>query len=257
LIKKILRKINNKILFLKQTGNSIKDAGVYWSLSNRNESIKDMSHWRGVGRWSEHNWMRLGDFHLEVVNDFFRNYNIKELNRINSGNALEWGPGGGANIRFLCNMFNKVFGADISESNLNECSEQMRNLNINNFVPAKIDSENPEMILQKIEESSIDFLFSTAVFQHFPSKIYTERILDIMFKVLKSDGYGLIQIRYDDENKYVQKNNNYFENVLIMNVFKNNEFIEMLHGHGFKCLDKKRNIDGNNPSYEYYFINKK
>ncbi|MCD4743512.1 MAG: class I SAM-dependent methyltransferase [Desulfobacteraceae bacterium] len=174
--------------------------------------------------------------------------------------ALEWGCGGGANLRFLCNMFQKVYGVDISESNLNEAEKQMISFSYDNFVPILIDVHNSDRSINLINPDimkmeTIDFVISTAVFQHFPSKEYGKRVLDTMRVLMHKGGIGLIQTRYfDADARLISKDRNYKKNVVTFTSFDTKEFKNMLIEAGFECRYSAKDIDKDKASYEYFTI---
>ncbi|MDQ1278026.1 MAG: hypothetical protein QG555_1068 [Thermodesulfobacteriota bacterium] len=121
--------------------------------------------------------------------------------------ALEWGCGGGAIIRPLCEHFASVYGLDISAATLYECRKRMADLAAAGiFTACHFPSEYPEAVLEQIAPESVDFIISVGVFKHFPSQAYTLRVLQIMEKLLKKEGFLFVQIRYfDGMEKYRPK----------------------------------------------------
>lgn len=122
---------------------------------------------------------------------------------------LEWGCGGGAiSHELLRSWVNEVIGVDISQASLDEASLQMRcGLPSNcRFTPKLIGEPEDLIDDDDISEAEIDGIVSVAVFQHFPSKDYTRRVLSVMRKILKAGGVALIQVRFDNGNpKYRSK----------------------------------------------------
>jgi len=233
-------------------------AGSYWQLSAQDARIQDQAHWCGVMRWPRERWMAYGDFYvsraLHLIDRFagpsFFSHREEET-------ALEWGCGGGANIRCLCKAFSRVYGLDISEETLNACERQMKEIGLKNFQRIFIPAPRPETVLQSRTAASIDFILSIAVFQHFPSKEYAQRVLQVMEKLLKKDGMAWIQVRYfDGSEKYRQKDSDYAKNVITMTSFTFAEFSEHLQRANLKLLHTEKDIEKEGLCHEYYFVRK-
>jgi len=233
-------------------------AGSYWRLSARDERVRDQSHWCGVLRWPRERWMAYGDFYvayaLDLLDRFAGRAFIEDLGR---KTALEWGCGGGANVRCLCNAFAHVYGLDISEDTLDACEGQMKKYDLSNFTRVMIPAGEPRAVFGTVSPGSVDFILSIAVFQHFPSKAYTQRVLQAMEALLKENGRALIQVRYfDGSEKYRQKDGDYAKNVITMTSFIFEEFRRQLRQAGLKLLHSEKDIEGEGLCHEYYFVGK-
>jgi hypothetical protein len=233
-------------------------AGYYWRLTARDERIRDQAHWCGVMRWPVERWTAYGDFYvayaLDLLGRFAGRAFVEDLGR---KTALEWGCGGGANIRCLCKAFVRVYGLDISAATLNACERQMKKCNLSNFTGVLIPSEEPRAVLATVPPGTVDFILSIAVFQHFPSKDYTQRVLQAMEALLQENGLALIQVRYfDGSEKYRQKDGDYAKNVITMTSFIFEEFRRQLRQAGLKLLHSEKDIEGEGLCHEYYFVGK-
>jgi SAM-dependent methyltransferase len=233
-------------------------AGRYWRLSGRDDRIQDQSHWCGAMRWNRDRWLVYGDFYmagaLRLLHDFAGKAYIGGLGE---KTALEWGCGGGANVRCLCKAFAQVYGTDIAEDTLDECRRRMSAMGFVNFSPVHFPAPEPEAVLRKITAETVDFILSIAVFQHFPSKTYTQNVLMIIAKLLKPGGFAWIQVRYfDGSEKYRQKDDDYAKNVITMTSFTFEEFSSQLRQAGLFLLHSEKDIEQENLYHEYFFVRK-
>jgi SAM-dependent methyltransferase len=245
-----------------------RDAGRYWSMSDSNERIRDQSHWCGEGRWEKERWLAYGDFFFELAGKRLRQVAGPDWRGdLKEKTALEWGCGGGAIIRPLCEHFASVYGVDISAATLYECRKRMADLaahetdkgrgEAGNFTACHFPSEHPEAILELIAPESVDFVVSVGVFKHFPSQAYTLRVLQVMEKLLKKEGLLFVQIRYfDGVEKYRPKEGDYARNVITMTSFTADAFAAQLAAAGLALLYRERDIDGEDEKHEYYFLGK-
>lgn len=226
------------------------EAHDFWSSSMDNPQIKDYSHWPGEGRWTDlAEWEKIGLNHLQC----YRELCALVEKSVKGHLMIEWGPGGGSNILGFSPYFDKIYGVDISQANLDRCKDYMFQKGVENFVPVPIDISTPEVV-KGIIESPLDFFLSTAVFQHFPSKDYGVKVLELAFDILKSGGLALIQTRYDNADpKFKSKNSNYSENVITFTSYTLDEFWGYLLKAGFIPLAVKLDPDVN---YAFYLIKK-
>lgn len=245
-----------------------RDAGRYWSMSDSNERIRDQSHWYGEGRWEKERWLAYGDFFFDLAGKQLQQAAEPEWRAgLKGKTALEWGCGGGAIIRPLCEHFGSVYGVDISEATLYECRKRMADLAFHeadnvgavagNFTAFHFPSEHPEAVLELIAPGTVDFIVSVGVFKHFPSQAYTLRVLQVMEKLLKKEGFLFVQIRYfDGAEKYRPKEGDYARNVITMTSFTEDVFAAQLAAAGLILLNRERDIDGEDEKHEYYFLGK-
>ncbi len=227
------------------------ESDTYWNKSKEDHQIRDYSHWRGVGRWgTNEKWSKIGRTHYRFFEDLCE---LTKTSRQRTKTMVEWGPGGGSNATIFSKKFSIIFGIDISEPNLQECSKQLRNIDFDGFHPILIKTKNPESSRDRIP-NNVDFFLSTAVFQHFPSKAYGIRILKLAYSILRNKGIALVQIRYDNgRKKYKPKKHNYKKNVITFTSYKIEEFWDICNQVGltpiYIHLDPSIN-------YAYFFLQK-
>jgi len=164
--KLLLEHLHRIINLIPESQNKIEsDTYDFWNNSESDAKLRDLSHLKGQGRWADlDEWYKIGTKHLNMLDNVSKYLNRNEpINYI-----LEWGTGGGANAVHFCQNIEKYYGVDISEYNLKQCRTELENNGYNNFIPIKIDVDNPESCLKFLDQK-IDFFLSTAVYQHFPS----------------------------------------------------------------------------------------
>lgn len=235
-----------------------KDAGLYWDLSRHDERVQDQSHWAGSARWPRDRWLEYGEFNAGLVEDFYSRFAPSFPHRgFGSRVALDWGCGGGANMSALCRRFRCVIGVDISRPTLEECARQLKRCGLINFSTVFADAARPQGAAEEVGRGAVDFFFSVAVFQHFPSKAYTKEVLETAAGLMREGGYGLVQVRYfDGSEKLRQKESDYAKNVIYMTSFTTGEFTALLAETGFTPLASERDLDGPKDRHEYFFFRK-
>jgi SAM-dependent methyltransferase len=235
-----------------------KDAGLYWDLSRYDERVQDQSHWAGSARWSRQRWLEYGEFNFGLIQNFFMQFAPTELaGGFASKTALDWGCGGGANMSALCRYFRRVIGVDISQPTLDECTRQLNRSGLSNFETALVDATRPRQGLDGVGRDAVDFFFSVAVFQHFPSKAYTKEVLETAAGLMREGGHGFVQVRYfDGSEKLRQKESDYAKNVIYMTSFTTEEFSALLAETGFTLLGSERDLDGPKDRHEYFIFRK-
>ncbi|MDD5167245.1 MAG: class I SAM-dependent methyltransferase [Syntrophales bacterium] len=233
-------------------------AGQYWRLSEVDDRVQDQAHWCDAMRWGRDRWIEHGNFYFTEARKLLYLFATPVYSESLSAKiTLEWGCGGGSITRLLCQHFSRSYGVDISEATLNECESQMLKTGLHNFTKVFIPSQNPEDVLRIVAEGSVDFILSVAVFQHFPSKEYTQRVLHVMGRLLKSGAFAFIQVRYfDGSQKFRQRDQDYARNVIYMTSFTVEEFSSQLGATGFTLLSRERDIEGGGDCHDYYFIRK-
>jgi len=214
-------------------GQLAADAQAYWSASEAADDRRDLSHWKGSGRWAdEQRWKRIGEDHFELYQSLLRLVDRKEPVR----SMVEWGPGGGANAVRFGREIPRFYGVDISEPNLRRCSREVEAAGYGGFVPIRIDAADPEGVLDRIGEK-LDLFLSTAVYQHFPSKEYGVRVTRVARELLAEGGLALIQTRYDDGNPYfAPKTRDYRENAVVFTSYLVEEFWHVAADAGLRPL---------------------
>jgi cyclopropane fatty-acyl-phospholipid synthase-like methyltransferase len=201
-------------------------------------------------------WLEYGEFNVGLVRSFFQQFASSELaHGFSSKTALDWGCGGGANMAAMCRHFRQVIGVDISSSTLEECARQLNRCSFSNYETVFVDAAHPEGAVKGVGPNSIDFFFSVAVFQHFPSKVYTKSVLEAAAGLVRTGGHGLVQVRYfDGSEKLRQKDSDYAKNVIYMTSFTTGEFGALLAETGFTLLGSERDLDGPKDRHEYFFF---
>ncbi len=255
----MLKKILKDLKRFRNKTDLATDAGSYWSLSDSDMRLQDQSHWCGVMRWNRDRWFEYGDFHLDLVLQCLQRFAGPDyVESLSLRTAMEWGCGGGSIVRPLCRRFARVYGADISGASVAECTRQMSRLGLMNFQGVLFPSGEPESVLSTVAPESVDVMISANVFQHFPSKLYTGRVLKVMGQLMTPGGLALIQTRYfDGSAKLRQKESDYAGNVIYMTSFTPEEFSPLLEESGFDLLERNRDLDGRGECHDYYFIRKK
>jgi hypothetical protein len=226
------------------------DAQAYWSDSTNDDHLKDQSHWRGAGRFSDdEKWLDIGRSHVRLLHQL----RAFAGSTAAFGNVVEWGPGGGSNALAMLQEMKNYCAIDISAPNLGECQRQLRLAKFDGFTPVLFDAAKPETVLEG-RESSFDLFLSTAVFQHFPSKDYGGRVWHIAQQLQRTDGFALIQTRIDDGTDRLQpKTANYRENATFFTSYRVEEFWEILVDAELEPL---ANVIWTEPRYAFYLARK-
>jgi cyclopropane fatty-acyl-phospholipid synthase-like methyltransferase len=222
-------------------------AGRYWSGSAARPWVRDMSHWRGQGRWSDdRQWIKIGQQHLAMVDALVTSAGRRQpLHR-----AMEWGPGGGSNAVALAARVEEFVGVDISLPNLQECERQLAASGRCGVQMVHIPAEKPSTVLEHVK-APLDLFLSTAVFQHFPSKSYGIEVLNLAHRMLAPGGLALIQTRYDDGSEHVQcKSGDYNDkSAVTFTSFRIDEFWRIAAQAGFEPMYLTLQPE---PLYAYY-----
>lgn len=231
------------------------DAQAYWSQSATDRWRRDLSHWRGVGRWQEDAWLAVGDLNLALIREALQHCALQP-SVLPGMNVLEWGCGGGANARVLCRECRHVWGVDISQPNLAECARQMRAFGHTNFTPVPIPIEQPEAAASCAAARGIafDLVVSTAVFQRFPSRAYGARVLTTLRRVMCDGAFAFVQIRHNDGTAAHAPNTaDYHRNAITFTSYTTREFTDLLRASRFEVLLRRIDIKPELQSYEYFF----
>lgn len=168
---------------------------------------------------------------------------------------LDWGCGGGAGMRALRGLGAKVYGADIAWADEDGTAYRPgERLTPTWFTPLLIDVDNPNQVVRGIG-TQVDGFLSTACFQHFRSKAYTERIVRLIPRLVKPGGRVMIQIRRDTPNSYDEYSEHsvrsYAERAIYATVWAVDEFSDVLDRHGIE-VERIEALDDAN-QYTYYF----
>jgi hypothetical protein len=208
-------------------------AKEYWSGSESEGDKRDLSHWKGSGRWAdEQGWRQIGEDHFALYGTLLRLVDRQEPVR----SMLEWGPGGGANAVRFGREIPKFYGVDISEPNLDQCRREVESSGYRGFIPVSIDVAEPEGVLDRVGEK-VDLFLSTAVYQHFPGKEYGVRVTRLAHQLLADKGLAIIQTRYDDGSPaFAPKSRDYRSNAIVFTSYKVDEFWQIAADAGFRPL---------------------
>lgn len=231
----------------KEKQNVADTAADFWSMTSH-EVIRELSHWEGSGTFQENDaWSNIGKQHFSLYRELCLSTGRTQPVR----RMLEWGTGGGANAVAFADEVDTFVAVDISETNLEECIRQMARVGFvaeKKFVPVLFDISSPESVLDMVDEP-VDFFLSTAVFQHFPSKSYGERVTRTAFELLAPGGIALIQTREDDgSERHRPKTDNYVRNFSSFTTYKPGEYLDIAQDIGFSVLSS-----GFNKQLSYLF----
>ena len=209
------------------------EAGRYWSRSASMPWVRDLSHWRGHGRWSDDRvWRGIGARHFAAFEKLCAR--TRRPRPIRS--MVEWGPGGGANAVAFAREVTQFHGVDISSANLAECGRQLAQNGFGGWRPVKIEAVDPRGCLNQIE-TPVEFFLSTAVFQHFPGKAYGAHVMRIAHELLAPRGIALVSIRYDDGSEALRpKDRDYANNAVTFTSYGIDEFAQLAQTVGFETV---------------------
>jgi cyclopropane fatty-acyl-phospholipid synthase-like methyltransferase len=224
------------------------DAGAYWSSSADRRWVRDMSHWRGQGRWADDGaWTGIGRAHVAMVDAFFGQVGrTRPIRRM-----LEWGTGGGANAVAFAQRVQTIYGVDISAANLGECGRQLESGGFAGWRPIHIDAARPADVLNAVD-GPLDFILSTAVFQHFPGQAYGLEVLGVMHELLAPGGLAIVQTRYDDGSAELRtKDRDYAQNVITFTSYKIEAFWDAATAAGLRPVSIVLQPE---PRYAYYWL---
>lgn len=218
---------------------------AFWTKDT--EYIRNISHHKNAGVFTDDMWVEWGDFVRDKILELLQGYVKKrDLKRMS---VIDYGCGGGAISRILCKLFNVVYGVDISSISLKEAEKQMKAYSFDNFIPLEVNIDNPIMVMK------VDFVVSFAVFQHFPSKEYMEKVVSSISSSLNSGGIFIIQNRYYKNNqKYIQKIDNYDKHHISFTSIDTDEFTYMCKKYNLIFI--KNIIEDSPRQYEYYMFKK-
>ena len=172
-------------------GRRIADSHAFWNDPARSD-LETIMHWRGEGPFRDDRlWLELGRKHLSMLKQAAEWADIPlPVERI-----VEWGCGGGMNAVQLARETSVYIGVDVNPRSLKECVHQVTAERAGRCVPVLIDSANPEAAVEEIG-ALCDLLFSSYVFEVFPSTEYGLRVLRVAYELLRPGGVALIQVRY-------------------------------------------------------------
>lgn len=209
----------------------VADSQKFWTDPDKLEEGQ-YSHYRGTGIFKDdQKWWAVGKQSLDIFQEFVRAIDYKGPMET----MVDWGCGGGANAVHFAPYYNKMFyGLDVYDHCLKECARQLDGIGEHNHTMIEIDASNPEKALSDITEP-LDLFFCIYVMEVFPSKAYTERIMDIANKMLKPGGLCYLQYKYTMPRWDTQpKRWNYSNDPPNMTSYWTDEFWTMCERHGLK-----------------------
>jgi SAM-dependent methyltransferase len=108
-------------------------------------------------------------------------------------NALDFGCGKGRNVINLNNLtkWKSADGVDISTKNIKHCKENNKSLN-------SIFFKNNGLDLKELKSNYYDFVMSTIVFQHIPSREVRLNLKKEIYRILKEGGNFSFQMGHGD-----------------------------------------------------------
>jgi hypothetical protein len=209
------------------------DVIAVWDEHPDEDYRRDMSHWRGHGRWADDKWAAIGASTVAAIHRA-----ATALGRdVPAGPLLEWGPGGGANLVAFARISQRLYGADISMKNLAECARLLAEFDPSPEFRPILVGDDPIAVADAIDEP-IELFVSTAVFQHFPTREYGGEVLRAITKVLAPGALGCVQIRYDNGTpKYLQKQDDYFARHVTFTSYPLDGFWDLIKSVGLEPLD--------------------
>ncbi|MCC5835351.1 MAG: class I SAM-dependent methyltransferase [Opitutales bacterium] len=214
-------------------------AKLVWNDHEDKGYIQDQSHWRGVGRWKDDKkWQSIGQRSAARFDMMHRFLGVSWPMSTPQKNFLEWGPGGGANLFTFAGIAENYYGVDVSANNLTEAERMIAQEGKSGvFRPILLDRE-PSKVIEEVE-MGIDYFLSTAVFQHFPSKVYGVEVLEVIRDISKPKALGFVQIRFDNGNeKYapIDSVDEYVSRHITANSYQIDEFHRIVNDVGFEVL---------------------
>lgn len=195
-------------------------------------------------------WKRIG-----LVHDDMLRKQWPEVASVEQASSkwVEWGCGGGANVARLRKIA-CVWGVDLCNLTLEVCSVDSGDCTAHTdgkFVPMLADFSNPEAICDSIH--GFDGFLSTATFQHFPSKAYTERIVSMIRKMLRPCGYVMIQIRrISPQGMMRDPSLPYADRAMVATSYGVEEFRDLLHSHQI-TVERTEDREDMGRQYTYFF----
>lgn len=219
-----------------------------WDGHPNEDYRRDMSHWRGHGRWPDESWTAIGASTVDALRR-----SAAMLGRdVPTGPLLEWGPGGGANLVACSAGARRLYGADISEKNLDECARVLAELDPSPQFRPVLVGDDPGTVVEAID-APVDVFVSTAVFQHFPSREYGGEVLRTVADLLAPGALGCVQIRYDDGTpKYRQKQDSYFSRHITFTAYPLDDFWDLIKSVGLQPFNiSALNTDVNYATFSF------
>lgn len=113
--------------------------------------------------------------------------------------VMDFGCGCGRSVVNVLDRFKvkRIDGVDIGENNIKYSNQLLKSTTFTNYNFFVTDGQS----LQPALTSEYDFIFSTIVLQHIPVYNIRRKILEDMYRCLKTDGQISIQMGYGDVSK--------------------------------------------------------
>ncbi|KKS44913.1 hypothetical protein A2567_02015 [Candidatus Azambacteria bacterium RIFOXYD1_FULL_42_11] len=156
-----------------------------------------------------------------IINDDI----LKSKMNFSDACTAEIGCGNGRMTRFIAESFKKVYALDISSRMINLAWERLKNFNNIEFFVT-----NGNRL--RVQDNTVDLVFSYIVFQHFPTRSMIEDNLREIRRILKNNGIAKIQFRGKVSSGGIFRIFKYYYGVF----FSENELSDVLIKNGFKPL---------------------
>ncbi|WP_108665732.1 class I SAM-dependent methyltransferase [Euzebya rosea] len=150
----------------------------------------NMFHWRGEEGIGDDAFDRMGARNAARFQRFATAIDFPTSDLT----VLEWGCGGGTNLRALAPHASTLYGVDVSPESLDEAERELAEVGPA-FTPVLTTVADPEAALSAVA-APLDLFLCVNVMELIPSPEYGERILQIARQMLRPGGMALIQIRY-------------------------------------------------------------
>lgn len=166
------------------------DAQRYWTQDAL--QAPNMYHWRGEGGLGDEEFFAMGEANARRFHQFAKALDFPTADL----RVLEWGCGGGTNLRALVPNARELVGVEISPESLEQTALELAEAAPDvSFVPILVDVATPETALDALP-GPVDLVVCLNVLELVPSPEYGDRLLRIARKALRPGGMALVQIRY-------------------------------------------------------------
>lgn len=181
--------------------------------------------------WMNDSVNSLSDFWATGERDFQALFPDVDLESAKDSTFLELGCGVGRLLRSAAKYSKNVVGVDISPVALKVARQLLQDTNNIHYVAGEGDN------LKNISESSVDFAYSFAVFQHLPAIVFSKYLSELN-RVLKSGGLARIQLFIGEETPTP------FEDTAAYRRVPKSRLQEVLEHYGFS-LDRVDDLELN------------
>lgn len=213
---------------------------TFIELQNQWDRVAHGTNWRGYiaqGNELELNFRKSGLSWTIGLQLFLSKFKIELYEKT----MVEIGCGAGRMTEFLSQQVKELYAIDISSDLLAIARKRLNG--INNIIYIGLVEENDE--LKMIENSSIDLVFSVAVFQHC-SEIIVENYFKNIARILKPNGYFVFQIPIAQEHKTSLFNN---EPAVDMTYWTQNEIEQLAKDNNYYIINIPIDTDSNGKEY--------